>query len=197
MMGNVLLLGSSYSPPTCALARRAFVSIVPPRLGVIERGLARAIARQARFPIHLAAVNPFTTLLTYCVTALLIDSPNRRGVMAAISAYALRSGLSFLHLVKFVRQPFYFDRRVLSRPSALRLRFADVHHVTYHLEDVFSVGFGTVAIRHCNGAVALWSKPYRAFCDVLLQLFVQPFTQLVEGQALVNLASNCFDFIHH
>lgn len=67
-------------------------------------GVARAIAGRARFPIHLAAVNSFTTLLACRVPASLIDSSNRKGVIAATGAYTLRSGLTFLHVGQ-VRSP--------------------------------------------------------------------------------------------
>lgn len=183
-------LGSFDGPPTCALARRALVSFVPQCFVVVRRRLAYAIAGRAYLPIHIAPVNPFTTLPAYRVSASFVDAPNRKGVLVTVRADTFRLGLT-------CRQPLYFDRRVLSRPSARCLRFADVHHVAYHLEDVFGVGLITVAIRHRNRAVAVLSNPDCAVCDVLLQLFVESFTQLVEEQALVNLAPNCFNFIHY
>jgi hypothetical protein len=73
----------------------------------------------------------------------------------------------------------------------------DVNRIAYHLEDVFSVGLITVAIGQSNGSVVVGSESYRTFRVVHFQLFVQSFPQLVERQVLLNLAPNCFDFIHH
>jgi len=96
--------------------------------------------------------------------------------------------LGFFTLVKFVHlQPFYFDRRVLSRPLPTRLRFADINHVAYHLENVFSVGFGTVAIRQSNRSVALRSKLYRAFCEVQFQLFVHSYKKRKDGAPFLEM----------